>query len=59
MAGNGCIIVKNAIGQNVEVFTLNGQKVAGSVAGETATYQVAKGVYVVMVSNKPYKLIVK
>lgn len=58
-SGDGMIIVKGAENRNVEVFSINGQKIAGSVAKAVETYNVQQGAYIVTVDKKPYKLIVK
>lgn len=58
-SANSAIIVKGAENCNVEVFSVNGQKVAGSIAKAVESYQVQKGAYIVTVNKKPYKLIIK
>lgn len=58
-SGNGMITVTGAQGAKVCVYTASGQLVAGGTAGATERYSVSKGVYIVDINNKPYKLIVR
>lgn len=58
-SGEGIVTVKGADGKQVEVFGVNGLKVAGSKAKAVETYSVNKGVYIVTVDSKTYKLVVK
>lgn len=58
-SGNGMITVTGAQGAKVCVYTAGGQLVAGGTAGAVERYSVSKGVYIVDINNKPYKLIVR
>jgi hypothetical protein len=59
--GNKTVIVDNATGDSVNIFTLDGHIVAGaSLSSDHQTFAVpTSGVYVVIVDKKAYKVIVK
>ncbi len=57
--GKGTITVSGANGESIDIFSLDGQKVAASTAVEKETISVPAGVYVAKVGDKAIKVSVR
>lgn len=58
-AGSGCVTITGAENANIEIYTVDGKKVAGTVGQNITTINLANGFYIVKAGNKTAKVTIK
>lgn len=58
-AGSGCVTITGAENADIEIYTVDGKKVAGTVGQNITTINLANGFYIVKAGNKTGKVTIK